>query len=152
MDLICFTHLNWNFVYQRPQHLLTRFAHYHRVFVIEEPVYNGPENFYEFSRQPESNIWLVTLHISRETPASEISNTLKALIDSLILSMHIKKYMLWYYTPMALPYSSHLKPEIIIYDCMDELSAFNFAPPGIKEIEAKLLVRADVVFTGGYSL
>jgi glycosyltransferase involved in cell wall biosynthesis len=152
MDLICFTHINWNFVYQRPQHLLTRFAYYYRVFVIEEPVYNGPENFYEFAHQQENNIWLVTLHISKDTPAAEISNTLKALVDSLILSMNIKQYFLWYYTPMALPYSDHLKPEITIYDCMDELSAFNFAPPGIKEFEAKLLRRADLVFTGGHSL
>ncbi|MEP6927008.1 MAG: glycosyltransferase [Ginsengibacter sp.] len=152
MDLICFTHINWNFVYQRPQHLLTRFAHYYRVFVIEEPLYNGPENFYEFTHEAENNIWLVTLHISKETPTSEISNTLKALIDSLINSMNIKQYLLWYYTPMALIYSDHLKPEIIVYDCMDELSAFKFAPPKIKEIEAKLLLRADVVFTGGYSL
>ncbi len=152
MDLICFTHIKWNFVYQRPQHLLTRFAHYYRVFVIEEPVYNGPESFYEFSHDAENNIWIVTFHISKETPANQISNTLKALLDALIISMKIKQYFAWYYTPMALPYSDHLKPEIIVYDCMDELSAFKFAPAGVKELEAKLLLRADLVFTGGYSL
>ena len=152
MDLISFTHIKWNFVYQRPQHLLTRFAHYHRVFVIEEPVYNGPDNFYEFTHDPENNIWIVTLHISKETPAPEVSNTLRALLDSLILSMNIRKYFAWYYTPMALPYSDHLKPELIIYDCMDELAAFKFAPSGVAELETKLFQIADLVFTGGYSL
>src|SRR5436305_224161 len=109
MDLICFTHINWNFVYQRPQHLLSRFARYYRVFVIEEPVYNGPENYYEFKHDTESNVWLVTLYISKETRPAEIANTLSALVDSLINSMNIRQYILWYYTPMALPYSGHLE-------------------------------------------
>ena len=152
MDLIAFTHIKWNFVYQRPQHLLSRFAHYYRVFVIEEPVYNGPESFYELSHNHDSNLWLVTLHISKETPSHEIGDTLKKLVDSLISSMSITQYFLWYYTPMALAYSDHLKPAAIVYDCMDELSAFKFAPPGIKEFETKLLSRADIVFTGGHSL
>ena len=60
--------------------------------------------------------------------------------------------MLWYYSPMALSYSNHLYPELTIYDCMDELSAFKFAPPELKEMETHLLSRADLVFTGGYSL
>jgi len=60
--------------------------------------------------------------------------------------------MLWYYTPMALHYSDHLNPSLIIYDCMDELSAFKFAPPELKKLEARLFESADLVFTGGYSL
>src|ERR1041384_8308221 len=40
-DLVCFSHLRWDFVYQRPQHLLSRCAQGRRVFFFEEPVYDG---------------------------------------------------------------------------------------------------------------
>jgi glycosyltransferase involved in cell wall biosynthesis len=74
------------------------------------------------------------------------------LLDSCMYSNNIQKYILWYYSPMALPYSDHLNPAITIYDCMDELSAFKAAPPRLKELEVCLMNRADVVFTGGHSL
>jgi UDP-galactopyranose mutase len=53
---------------------------------------------------------------------------------------------------MALAYSRHLQPEIIVYDCMDELSAFRNAPAELLAHEEELLHRADIVFTGGHSL
>ncbi|HWH62052.1 MAG TPA: glycosyltransferase, partial [Ginsengibacter sp.] len=71
---------------------------------------------------------------------------------SLMSAMNITHYILWYYTPMALEYSDHLHPKLIIYDCMDELSAFKFADPDLKKYEALLFEKADLVFTGGYSL
>ena len=64
----------------------------------------------------------------------------------------IRKFIAWYYTPMALQISSHLKPRMVVYDCMDELSAFKFAPAELKIMELELFRKADVVFTGGYSL
>ena len=153
MDLICFSHIRWNFVYQRPQHLLSRFALYNRVFVIEEPVTKGDTDFYEIEKDSGNhNLWIVNLYISENTPQVKRDITLKALIDSFIYSKEIKNYMLWYYTPMALHYSDHLNPSLIIYDCMDELSAFKFAPPELKKLEARLFESADLVFTGGYSL
>ena len=60
--------------------------------------------------------------------------------------------MLWYYTPMALQFSDHLRPLAIVYDCMDELSAFAGAPTQLPEAERQLLSRADLVLTGGHSL
>src|SRR5262245_59019400 len=36
--LVCFSHLRWSFVYQRPQHLMTRLARDYRVFYVEEPL------------------------------------------------------------------------------------------------------------------
>ena len=69
-----------------------------------------------------------------------------------MFSMKIDQYMLWYYSPMALSFSSHLTPEIILYDCMDELSAFKFAPPALKKYERQLFSKADIVFTGGHNL
>lgn len=152
MDLICFSHIPWNFVYQRPQHLLSRFAVYNRVFVVEEPVKKGDKDFYEIEKDPDHNLWIVRLYISEDITQSKMMSTLRALLDSILFTKEIKNYMLWYYTPMALEYSDHLKPSLIIYDCMDELSAFKFAPAGLKKLEAYLFKKADLVFTGGYSL
>jgi len=63
-----------------------------------------------------------------------------------------ENYFSWYYTPMALPFTDHLTPELVVYDCMDELSAFKFAPPELTILEKELLKKADVVFTGGQSI
>ncbi|MDQ3193817.1 MAG: glycosyltransferase [Bacteroidota bacterium] len=76
----------------------------------------------------------------------------KSLLSSLFLEKNIKKYMFWYYTPMALLIGDELSPDLIIYDCMDELANFRFAPSGLKELESRLIARSDLVFTGGKSL
>ena len=153
MDLICLSHIRWNFVYQRPQHLLNRFAVNNRVFVIEEPVFEAHSDYYEISKPNEdANLWVVVLHVSKETSAEKRNHTLKALLDSFMYSNEIQKYILWYYSPMALEYTDHLNPSLTVYDCMDELSAFKSPPKGIKEMEVCLLQRADIVFTGGQSL
>ncbi len=153
MDLICLCHIRWNFVYQRPQHLLNRFAVNNRVFVIEEPVFESESDYYEISKPDDNaNLWVVVLHIAKNTTAEKRNHTLKALLDSFMYSNNIHKYILWYYSPMALAYTDHLYPSLTVYDCMDELSAFKSPPPQIKEMEASLLSRSDLVFTGGHSL
>jgi UDP-galactopyranose mutase len=76
----------------------------------------------------------------------------KVLLRSLFLKHKINDYILWYYTPMALEISKELKPVVTVYDCMDELSAFRFAPPALKQLEKELLRKADVVFCGGNNL
>lgn len=153
MDLICFSHIRWNFVYQRPQHLLNRFAIYNRVFVIEEPMFDQDVNGYKIKKDSYNhNLWVVVLQVSKNTPVEKRNHILMTLLNSLIDDKEIKNYLLWYYSPMALSYSNHLYPSLIIYDCMDELSAFKFAPPELKEMEVSLMSRADIVFTGGHSL
>lgn len=151
-DLICLSHLRWDFVYQRPQHLLSRCAKDRRVFFVEEPVYgDGPLRLDVSER--EDNIYVVVPHLP-EGLSSEVSveASQQALIDRLIGEHKIDDYVLWYYTPMALGWTRHLKPQAVVYDCMDELSAFKNAPRALREREAELFRRADVVFTGGQSL
>ena len=150
-DLICFSHLRWNFVYQRPQHLMSRFSAYHRVFVIEEPVFDAPSPYNEVSQVAGQSLWIVTPHLPNDDEF-HLVNRLRSLLDLFMRSMNIKKYYTWYYSPLALKHSSHLNPVATVYDCMDELSAFRFAPRELKEYEAKLLHQADVVFTGGHRL
>ncbi len=150
IDLVCFSHLRWNFVYQRPQHLISRFAKQCRVFFVEEPVFDDNPHL-EIS-EAENNIWIVVPHLKSGLSEYEISLEKKAIFDELFTSKQIKKFFSWYYTPMFLPSTRHLTPEFVVYDCMDELSAFKNAPQALKLLEQDLLDRADIVFTGGYSI
>lgn len=153
MDLICLSHIKWNFVYQRPQHLLNRFAINNRVFVIEEPEYDARTDYYEISKpDAKANLWVVQLYVSKCESREKTNHVLKALLDSVIYSQQISNYILWYYSPMALDFTDHLSPDLIIYDCMDELSAFKSPPKRIRETENYLLSCAHLVFTGGQSL
>jgi len=150
-DLVCLSHLRWNFVYQRPQHLLSRCAKQQRVFFIEEPIFTKSTDKIDIS-QDESGVWVVVPHVSAELSKTEINALQKQLIDELFAQAQIQEYILWYYTPMAMDFTHHLEPSGVIYDCMDELSAFKGASPALKELEAELFKRADLVFTGGQSL
>ena len=151
-DLICFSHLRWDFVYQRPQHLLKRCAATRRVFFVEEPVFDNGSMHLDV-RECEASIKIIVPHLP-EGLRSEIATTavLKDMILRLITEHHISNYLTWYYTPMALDFSRHLKPLGVIYDCMDELSAFKGAPESLVLRERELFKIADLVFTGGQSL
>src|SRR5687768_2230439 len=151
MDLVCFSHLRWNFVFQRPQHLLSRFARERRVFFFEEPVYGAGLPRLEVTQSPEG-VWVAVPHLPEGLDEQQVVEAQRRLVDELIAGHAIHRYVCWYYTPMSLPFSRHLKPWAVAYDCMDELSAFRGAPPGLLRNEAELLHRADVVFTGGQSL
>jgi glycosyltransferase involved in cell wall biosynthesis len=150
IDLICFSHLRWNFVYQRPQHLMSRASTTHRIFFIEEPVF---DNGVEFDIQQQSdNLWVVVPHLTPGMDDKSVRAHQREFLSRLLVTMRIQRYAAWYYTPMALLISDHLHPAITVYDCMDELSAFKFAPPSLIQLEKQLMKKADVVFTGGYSL
>ncbi|MGI9034413.1 MAG: glycosyltransferase family 1 protein [Pyrinomonadaceae bacterium] len=153
-DLLCFSHLRWDFVYQRPQHLLSRFARIgRRVFFIEEPIFSQQQSEPRLDISPrEENLFVVVPHIASGIGAAELSNLLALLLDNLIEKYKIENFISWYYTPMMFSWSEHLAPSAIVFDSMDELSLFKFAPPELLSNEEKLLARADVVFTGGQSL
>ena len=150
IDLICFSHLRWNFVYQRPQHLMSRFAKEQRVFFFEEPVYDAPSQYNEIYEDPVSKVYVVTPHIT--SSVTDANESLRHLLKLFMSAMQIDNFIAWYYTPLALAFTDDLKPALTVYDCMDELSMFKFASPAIKEWEAELFKRADLVFTGGVHL
>lgn len=151
VDLICFCHLRWGFVFQRPNHLLSRFAKHQRVFFIEEPIFHDGENKLAIEKFNE-NLFVVTPQLKHGVDEKEAVKLQQKLTSDLISDMKINRYFCWYYTPMALPFTDHLTPELVIYDCMDELSAFKFAPPDITMREQILFRKADIVFTGGNSI
>lgn len=153
-DLLCLSHLRWNFVFQRPQHLLTRLAAVSgRVFFVEEPVADEGAPRLVVREEP-CGVTVAVPHLpaARLQDATESAALQRALLDELLARQGLTDFLLWYYTPMALAFSAHLRPRAVVYDCMDELSAFAGAPPELRQRERDLLARADLVFTGGRSL
>lgn len=151
MQLVCYSHLRWNFVYQRPQHLLSRFVPEHAVYFIEEPLpTDAPADHYDSERTPDGVTVLVP-RLSGNISGNE-EERLRIMVDKIFADYNIRDFIAWYYTPMALPFTRHQQPAVTVFDAMDELSAFKFAPAELKELEAEMMQRADVVFTGGQSL
>ena len=150
-DLVCLSHLRWNFVFQRPQHLLSRFARERRVFFFEEPLFGKGRPRLQVTRSSEG-VWVAVPHLPEGMDEHLVVAAQQALLDEMLTRHSVRRYVSWYYTPMALAFSSHLQPHAVVYDCMDELSAFRGAPPALLHREAELLRRANVVFTGGQSL
>ena len=150
LDLICFSHLRWNFVYQRPQHLMSRSARERRVFFVEEPEACDSPAHMEMERN-QSEVIIVKPYLPFGLNEEETNAAMQKLVDQFIAE-EIDEYILWYYNPMALNFSRHLKPALTVYDCMDELSLFKGAPAKLQEMEEELLERADLVFTGGQTL
>src|SRR5690349_1743947 len=127
MDVICFTHLRWNFVYQRPQHLLRRLAKHFRVFFIEEPVFEGDRIILNSTLSKEG-VWVVIPHLPKDLPNEVISDTIEGLLHDFFRDLSVNEYIFWYYTPLPLSFTASFTPLLTVYDCMDELSAFKFAP------------------------
>jgi UDP-galactopyranose mutase len=159
-DLLCFSHLRWHFVTQRPQHLLTRAARDRRVFYWEEPIWHSEDAHLPRRAdgglgmqleviQEEESLWVVRPHM---TWGIDCDAGQRVLLEEFMASFDIERYTFWYYTAMAIGFSEGFDPELVVYDCMDELSAFKGAPPQLAERESELLEEADVVFTGGVSL
>lgn len=150
VDLVCFSHLRWHFVYQRPQHLMTRFAKHKRVFFVEEPVFD--DNARLEINEVTHNIWIIVPHLPNGLSEYDCIHKKEEILKNLFEAMQITRFIAWYYTPMFLPSTRQLHPELIVYDCMDELSAFKGAPPALKLLEQELFEKANMVFTGGYSI
>jgi UDP-galactopyranose mutase len=151
--LIVFSHLRWNFVYQRPQHLLSRLARHWRVVFVEEPmVAEAEQRLEKFSPAAGVEVWRP--HVSATAPGfhDEHISVLQKFVADAIRAEKITDYWIWFYTPMAVPLAAELEPRGIVYDCMDELTLFKNAPRQLVQRENVLFKEADLVFTGGPSL
>ncbi|MCC8444092.1 glycosyltransferase family 1 protein [Xanthomonas cannabis] len=150
--LLCLSHLRWSFVYQRPQHLMSRFAHDANVLFWEEPIACDEPTPWLQVRGEDGGVHVLVPRLPAGCEGEAAVRVQRQLLDGYLAELGVADLLLWYYTPMSLGFSAHLQPRITVYDCMDELSAFRGAPPELVEHERTLLQRADVVFTGGYSI
>ncbi len=166
-NLICFSHLRWDFVWQRPQHLLTRLSRTFKIYFVEEPlaleeiqepeleVLPTPAN----SNIANSNIIVIRLLLPDEKSGWIAQNSDKVqavyneMLQRFLKEQDITRPLIWFYTPMALDFLEIIPAyKLLIYDVMDQLAAFFGAPAGLAEREEKLLGIADIVLTGGISL
>jgi glycosyltransferase involved in cell wall biosynthesis len=152
VTLICFSHLRWDFVFQRPQQLMCRFAREMNVIFWEEPIEIGAhETPYLRVRETEEKVRLVVPHLPAGMPEEAREAALQRLLDAHVSAIK-GPLVAWYYTPMMLPFSRDLDADVTVFDAMDELSKFRFAPAKLLELEQELIDSADIVFTGGASL
>ena len=152
LEILCFCHLRWDFVYQRPQHLLTRFGRRDQVHFWEEPRFEAADTPTLSRSTKTSVISVLTPVLPHGLDDQQAADAQRELLDRYIAELGLKKYVAWYYTPMALRFSDHLSAAAVVYDCMDELSGFQGAPPELIDREKQLFARANVVFAGGASL
>jgi glycosyltransferase involved in cell wall biosynthesis len=139
------SHLRYDGVWQRPQQILTRFAREVPVLFIEEQ-FPSHEDRNEFTRH--GNV-TVLRPLRRRADYTQLD---AATIQAAAVWLAGRRPLVWLYTPMLLGLADAFEHRPLVYDCMDELAAFRFAPPQMREREAQLLERADLVFTGGQSL
>jgi len=151
-DIVCLSRLQWDFAGRRPQRLMSRSALERRVFFVEEPVFGAAVSGLDIRRR-DCGVYVVTPHLREGPDDAETPSVEQALLlDELFLEYEVCDYILWYYTPAAVASTWRLDPLLVVYDCVNEPSAFKSAPPGAKRREAELLKLADVVFTGGHCL
>jgi protoporphyrinogen oxidase/glycosyltransferase involved in cell wall biosynthesis len=150
-SIIVMSHLRWNFVFQRPQHLLSRLAEHYEIHFFEEPVFHEKDPVTVIS-SPHPNVTVHTPHTPINVPGFHDDQLpyLQPLIR--LLAAEHEDHIAWFYTPMALPLLEELHPQLIVYDCMDELAAFKNSPKQLLQRENALFAKADIVFTGGPSL
>ncbi len=151
-DVICLSHLRWNFVFQRPQHLMTRWAAHARVFYVEEPLAVDGDLSYLDIEQHHERLSVLTPRLPRSLGPDESRRVQAELLEAFVAERGLSRFVLWYYTPMALPIARGLSPRAVVYDCMDQLASFRGAPPELPLLERHLLEHADLVMAGGYSL
>jgi len=151
--LVAFSHLRWGFVWQRPQHLLTRFAREMPVVVVEEPEYHLQGA--DVRVRHDHGVTVVTPLLPWTDVQYGFGNRVNRQISRLVepFVRPGTATTLWYYTPMALGAEPPpVRPRLTIYDAMDDLASFRAAPPELRMREARLLSEVDLVFTGGPTL
>jgi glycosyltransferase involved in cell wall biosynthesis len=156
--LIVHCHLRWNFVWQRPQQFLSRLSKKHRVLFVEGPILHEEEMEPCFTLTPAPDYPHITV-METHFPASRFQDGAwvdaqrRRLVEEALRGPLKGKFdspVQWFYDPMAVEaHLGHHNACATVYDCMDELSQFKFAPPALIEREARLLKAADVVFAGG---
>lgn len=160
LPIIVHCHLRWDFVWQRPQQIFSRLAAHHPITFIEEATWQGGERRLEISEPYPNVVRLVPILPANEKNddtdsqcAAVLPLLRRALTDHPLLRGRFASPIQWFYSPMTAPhFLDGFDAVATVYDCMDELAQFRFAPPSLREREQLLISRADVVFTGGYQL
>ncbi|HTH50863.1 MAG TPA: glycosyltransferase, partial [Pyrinomonadaceae bacterium] len=128
---------------------MSRFAQEHRVLFVEEPFFDADADRIDIVDTGSNVLRLIPHLVANDRPANE---RIKPLLDAKLAELGVENYISWFYSPMMVELAEGMKPEAVIFDAMDELSAFRGAPPELLANEGRLFAEADLVFTGGQSL
>ena len=163
-DLVVLSHLRWPWVWQRPQHLVSRLAGRRapagaRTYFVEEPVI-GDVRAPRLRTEDRDGITRVWLDIPcpeggpRDIAFGDPGTDCYGDLLAQRLAEHGRPVRpdIWLYTPMAFDVAQPLNGGRLIFDVMDDLAAFKQAPRGLVLGHRRALADADVVFTGGRSL
>ncbi len=158
--LLCLAHLGWDYVWQRPQHILSRLAAHYRVIYVNEPrLVNPVDDEYPADDQPYLQQVGQTAGLTAWQPIyphrpevlAQWRETYLRLVQTLLPPAGPPP-ILWFYTPTPYYFLEHIPAGLVVYDIMDNLAGFKGAASDLPEREAKVLAAADMVFTGGRSL
>lgn len=154
LPVLVFSHLRWNFVFQRPQQIMSRLARNRRIYFLEEPIFQEAGDVGCEVSQPVPNVTVVRplTPCSAQGFCEEQLPYLQQAVAQFVDKERLLRHVSWLYTPMATPLLNSVHSELVVYDCMDELTGFLNAPSGLRDLERALMDRADIVFTGGRSL
>ncbi len=148
-QLVVFCHLRWEFVTQRPQHIISRLAKHRKVLFVEEPI------GHETHERGTANIYQAAENVQVMQPRTDfgkLAEEIAPLVQDFLTRENWQEPMLWFYSAAFSDLADQIPHSLLVYDCMDELAAFKNAPASLIAQEKKLLAEADVVFTGGKSL
>ncbi|BBE21564.1 glycosyl transferase [Arthrobacter sp. MN05-02] len=157
-ELIVLSHLRWDWVWQRPQQLVSRLnrAPGRKTWFVEEPL--TPQGGVTENRLGTAEadgltrVWLEIPEQGRHVGFfDEVMPDYIAQLPELV-GRPSGDRVVWIYTPLALEAALALEPTTLVYDVMDDLAAFKNAAPELIVRQRQALRRADVVFAGGRSL
>ncbi|MFL6153259.1 MAG: family 1 glycosylhydrolase [Ornithinibacter sp.] len=163
-DLVVLSHLRWVWVWQRPQHLVSRFAAQRassgaRTWFVEEPTFADVPAPRLVTAPAGSDVTRVWLELPQELDHGQHpgfdgagSEAYARLLPDLLAGAGVDRADVLLYTPMALDVAEAVNPARLFYDVMDDLASFKGAPQGLVLRHRRALAEAAVVFAGGRSL
>ena len=157
-ELIVLSHLRWDWVWQRPQQLVSRLgkSEERTTWFVEEPIQVAGElernRLATAQTDGVTRVWLEIPEQGRHV--GFFDEVLPDYVEQLpqLVGPPGGERVVWIYTPLALELAEALNPTTLVYDVMDDLAAFKDAAPELVVRQRQALRRADVVFAGGRSL
>ena len=157
-SIIVHSHLDWDWVWQRPQQFLSRLSKRHRVLFVEAPrpiaeIFSASVCVRDVADYPNILVVQNKIPATRWSDGAWVDQERRRLLQTLLaepVGRNFASPVQWFYDPMAVSaFAGQMNEAAIVYDCMDQLSQFHFAPPELAKRERELLAVADVVFAGG---
>lgn len=145
-DILVFSHLQWALKKHRPCHLMSRFAKNRRIFFVEDPISENVKSSH-LQIAFDEEVKIITPHLREDLKPEKARIELRNLINELLVLERIQDFTAWYYTPLALPYTRHLNPSVIVFDHLEQPLSNPGAHPELDLLETELLDCADIVFT-----